>query len=551
MFHWYCPIMQTGSLSRFMSPGNRVALQRYAAATVIALVLVACGGTTGDSSGSGDDESAGPATTVLSDDELAILGGSVALCNDGNYSDNADFDATCSGGDGIDYWLGSYGECENDRIILMAEGSDCDGNGGFRTVLSADFIPTAQPDDVALCNDGLYSNNTDFGATCSGGDGVDRWLANFIECVDGSVVGLSSNANCDSGFERLLPMDYQPAAEQGDVAECKNGSFSDNTDFDATCSANGGVARWLADYVECEDGQIVLLDVDAVCDAGFKRLVPGGYVPPTTTTAPTATSSTVPDSLLALDVLAVITVENEQSDGYDRDLFSYGDVTDDRGCRTRPSVLIRDSRTPAQVDPVGCAVIAGDWYSVYDGLTWTDPAELEIDHVVALKEAWDSGAWGWEAERRSAFGNDLEDVRSLRAVTGSVNQSKSDADPSNWLPPDDAFVCTYLADWVSIKARWGLSMDESEFGRISNLLTDRCPDQAIAPWPETAPAPPPTATPPTTSPPPPVQEPPAAPGNVFYQNCDAVRAAGADPIRAGDPGWDTKFDGDGDGVGCE
>jgi hypothetical protein len=112
-------------------------------------------------------------------------------------------------------------------------------------------------------------------------------------------------------------------------------------------------------------------------------------------------------------------------------------------------------------------------------------------------------------------------------------------------------VCTYLADWVSIKARWGLSMDESEFGRISNLLTDRCPDQTIAPWPETAPAPPPTTTPPTTSPPPPVPEPPAAPGNVFYQNCDAVRAAGADPIRAGDPGWDTKFDRDGDGVGCE
>jgi hypothetical protein len=61
--------------------------------------------------------------------------------------------------------------------------------------------------------------------------------------------------------------------------------------------------------------------------------------------------------------------------------------------------------------------------------------EYQIDHVVALKEAWDSGAWGWEAERRSAFGNDLEDVRSLRAVTGSVNQSKSAADPSNWIPP--------------------------------------------------------------------------------------------------------------------
>jgi hypothetical protein len=184
----------------------------------------------------------------------------------------------------------------------------------------------------------------------------------------------------------------------------------------------------------------------------------------------------------------LITVENEQPDGYERHLFAYGDVTDDRGCRTRPAVLIRDSLTPAQVDPVGCAVIAGDWYSVYDGLTCMDPGELEIDHVVALKEAWDSGAWGWDAERRSAFGNDLEDPRSLRAVTGSVNQSKGAADPSNWIPPDGDFVCTYLSDWVSIKARWGLSMDQSEHGRIRNLLTDRCPGQVIEPWPDTPPA---------------------------------------------------------------
>ena len=214
----------------------------------------------------------------------------------------------------------------------------------------------------------------------------------------------------------------------------------------------------------------------------------------TTTTSTTSTTSTtvpptttVPGSLLALDVLAGIPVENEQPAGYDRDLFAYGDVVDERGCRTRARVLIEESLTPAQVDPVGCVVVAGDWLSVYDGVMWSDPAELEVDHVVALKEAWDSGAWGWTPERRSAFGNDLEDARSLRAVTGSVNQAKSDKDPSNWIPPDQSFVCAYLADWVSIKARWGMSMDQSEHGRIRNLLTDRCPNQAIAPWSDTPP----------------------------------------------------------------
>lgn len=279
----------------------------------------------------------------------------------------------------------------------------------------------------------------------------------------------------------------------------------------------------------------------------------------TTTTTTTTTSTTVPGSLLALDVLAMITVENEQPAGYERDLFSYGNTTDGRGCRTRALVLIRDSLTPAQVDFVGCAVVAGDWYSVYDAVTWDDPAELEVDHVVALKEAWDSGAWGWTAQRRSAFGNDLEDPRTLRAVTGSVNQSKGAADPSNWIPPDPDFVCTYLSDWVSIKARWGLSMDQSEHGRIRNLLTDRCPDQTIAPWPDTPPPGPPVTSPPP--PPPPVAAPPAPPaGNCDPSYPDVCIPPFPPDLNCGDipfkrftvlPPDPHGFDRDKDGVGCE
>ena len=127
-------------------------------------------------------------------------------------------------------------------------------------------------------------------------------------------------------------------------------------------------------------------------------------------------------------------------------------------------MLIRDSLTPAQVDFVGCAVIAGDWLSVYDGVTWSDPAELEIDHVVALKEAWDSGAWGWTPERRSAFGNDLEDPRSLRAVTGSVNQAKSDKDPSNWIPPDAV---------VRVHVPVGLGVDQGPMGTVDGPVRVR------------------------------------------------------------------------------
>jgi hypothetical protein len=81
---------------------------------------------------------------------------------------------------------------------------------------------------------------------------------------------------------------------------------------------------------------------------------------------------------------------------------------------------------------------------------------LEIDHVVALKESWDSGAYAWDDARRTAFGNDLTDRRTLVAVTSSANQSKGDSDPSNWLPPLISDHCPFIGSWIAIKARWGV-----------------------------------------------------------------------------------------------
>jgi hypothetical protein len=112
----------------------------------------------------------------------------------------------------------------------------------------------------------------------------------------------------------------------------------------------------------------------------------------------------------------------------------------------------------------------------------SDRGDVDIDHVVALKEAWDSGAWAWSESQRKAYANDMTDLRTLIAVTDRVNVSKSDKDPSNWMPPLQSYWCTYLGDWISVKARWGLSMDQSEFGRISNLLASDCASLTIAGW---------------------------------------------------------------------
>ena len=198
------------------------------------------------------------------------------------------------------------------------------------------------------------------------------------------------------------------------------------------------------------------------------------------TTAPATTAPPADPRPLALDLLLTVTVENERPDGYVRDLFDHW-ITQPSGCSTRETVLIRDAIGEPQVDPFGCTVVEGDWISPYDGASWIYPSDIDIDHVVALKEAWDSGAWNWSEARRRAFANDLADPRSLRAVTDNVNQSKSDQDPSNWMPPLRSYWCTYLGDWVAIKVRWRLSMDQSEFGRIRNLLRDECPGWRIDP----------------------------------------------------------------------
>ena len=201
---------------------------------------------------------------------------------------------------------------------------------------------------------------------------------------------------------------------------------------------------------------------------------------PTAPPTPAPTTPATDPRPLAIDLLAMVRVEREHRGGYERKLFGYP-TSFGGGCDTRDEVLQRDSLSPVQMDPVGCTVVAGDWYSPYDDLMFETPQDIEIDHVVALKEAWDSGAWQWGQAVLEAFANDVTDPRTLRAVSGDSNGEKSDKDPSNWLPRNAADVCRFVGDWTAIKVRWGLSMDESEYGRIRNLLRGPCADWRVDP----------------------------------------------------------------------
>ncbi|HEX6967974.1 MAG TPA: HNH endonuclease family protein [Micromonosporaceae bacterium] len=176
--------------------------------------------------------------------------------------------------------------------------------------------------------------------------------------------------------------------------------------------------------------------------------------------------------------VADLPVAVEVRTGYSRDLFPHWIDADGDGCNTRYEVLIAEAVTTPTVGS-GCALSGGRWYSYYDAAYWTQPSDLDIDHMVPLAEAWDSGARNWTTTRRRAFANDLGDYRSLVAVTDNVNQAKGDKDPAEWMPPYGGAHCRYIAEWVAVKIRWQLTVDSAE----KAALTDRansCADVTIS-----------------------------------------------------------------------
>jgi hypothetical protein len=260
----------------------------------------------------------------------------------------------------------------------------------------------------------------------------------------------------------------------------------------------------------------------------------------------------------ALAALATLEVKGRAAKtGYDRDQFgpAWADV-DRNGCDTRNDVLARDL-TGETFDPGthDCVVLTG---TLADPFTATTIAfqrgnvtsmAVQVDHVVALSDAWQKGAQQLDAGTRQQLAND---PLNLLAVDGPTNQAKGDGDAATWLPPNKAFRCSYVARQVAVKADYGLWVTQAEHDAIARVL-GTCPDEPL-PAASDATAPRtegPSSEPAAPAPAPAAPDPAPEPTDVVYENCAAVRAAGAAPIRAGQPGYSRKLDGDGDGVGCE
>lgn len=186
-------------------------------------------------------------------------------------------------------------------------------------------------------------------------------------------------------------------------------------------------------------------------------------ITPAPTTQPQATQSPAPSDPVGLRI------EPEFVGGYDRSLFADWYDADRNGCNTRKEVLIAESLDPVQIG-ARCAITGGRWFSIYDNVETTDSSSFDIDHMVPLSEAWDSGAWNWNADQRKHFANDLDQPFFLIAVTASSNRSKSDRDPAEWMPPNSGYHCEYVRIWIEIKRAWDLSVDQAEHDFLARKL---------------------------------------------------------------------------------
>ena len=186
----------------------------------------------------------------------------------------------------------------------------------------------------------------------------------------------------------------------------------------------------------------------------------------------------------ALAVLEGLAVKGRApKTGYSRSQFgpAWADV-DRNGCDTRNDVLRRDLVTYVlKPGTRGCVVLRGRLHDPYTGkqiafVRGPRSDVVQIDHVVALSDAWQTGAQGWKPATRAAFANDpLE----LLAVDGPTNERKGNGDAATWLPPRKTYRCAYVARQVAVKAKYGLWVTPAERTAIATVLRT-CPNQSLA-----------------------------------------------------------------------
>ena len=236
---------------------------------------------------------------------------------------------------------------------------------------------------------------------------------------------------------------------------------------------------------------LLTLAVLLACDSAVKSVKTAGRVADDISrladAEPSLPSETVaPSRPLPADIQAVIVTLNRlqvaergSEIDYDRDDWRHW-VDAYRDCQnTRAEVLIVESAGPVSFTPNAdgeeCHVTGGEWHGPWSGEVFTDASDVDIDHHVPLGHAHESGGWDWDRERKRAYANDLAHAPSLQVTSASVNRAKGKQPPDEWRPDHTAGWCRYAADWVSVKAKWGLTVSKAEVEVLREML-DTCDD---------------------------------------------------------------------------
>ena len=225
-------------------------------------------------------------------------------------------------------------------------------------------------------------------------------------------------------------------------------------------------------------------------------------------------------------------------------------VDEDRDCQdARQEALIAESETPVTyTNEDRCTVASGSWEGPYTGESFTDPGDLDIDHMVPLANAHRSGGWVWSEDRKRKYANDLSYEGHLIAVQASANRRKGSKGPEGWKPQERGYWCQYAVDWISIKNSWELTATDAEAAALAEMLVTCEPSLSLSvvrvesSQPEVTPSPTSTAV-----------------SGKTYASCDEAEDADEPRLR-GSQGNGRGFpvamvpsarDGDGDGVVCE
>ena len=192
-----------------------------------------------------------------------------------------------------------------------------------------------------------------------------------------------------------------------------------------------------------------------------------------------ASASENSDNTLAIAVLEKLEIKGRApKTGYSRDQF-YDTWPIEKGCNLRQRIIKRDFGETAVLDSDNCTVISGKFFEPYNGveMEYKQKSEIskgiQIDHIVALSDAWQKGA---QYKSKDVRYNIATDPLNLIAADASANMQKSDGDAATWLPKNKSFRCQYIARQISVKYKYGLWVSSSEKNAMKRVL-DTCPNE--------------------------------------------------------------------------